>query len=210
MYGLINDKANIGFLNMNINYRRQQLVSRYFRSIILKKLERSYPPPVARQFLEEIWLNYLSYCLFREGDQSLNLDAALDIIDELIWSLSDEALVSSANYHTRIAMLEDMLQQGMTRLRINTVAQQRIVAHFRAARSKLSERNRLASDGLSVSTDKVVNGLAIPVTDESIPEDAPTAVEDSSYEVVSGESGNSNTTFLHRKTAIERQLNTKE
>jgi hypothetical protein len=93
---------------------REQEVTRRIEAQLQERLSGLDVPESARDFLMGVWLRTLRTAVLRDGDESASYQLALQVVDDLLWSLDPVARQSRRQLATRIPPLIRLLTQGVT------------------------------------------------------------------------------------------------
>ncbi|MFN8838869.1 MAG: DUF1631 family protein, partial [Burkholderiales bacterium] len=93
---------------------REQDVTRRLESELRDRLERCEVPESVRDFLLGVWLRHLRTALLRDGEDSSQFRLAIQVVDDLLWSLdSSGPRQSRRELAGRIPPLIRLLTQGV-------------------------------------------------------------------------------------------------
>jgi hypothetical protein len=93
---------------------REQDVTRRLESELRERLERCEVPESVRDFLLGVWLRHLRTALLRDGEDSSQFRLAIQVVDDLLWSLdSSGPRQSRRELAGRIPPLIRLLTQGV-------------------------------------------------------------------------------------------------
>ncbi|MFN9773340.1 MAG: DUF1631 family protein, partial [Burkholderiales bacterium] len=93
---------------------RELEVTRRLESELRERLERCEVPESVRDFLLGVWLRHLRTALLRDGEDSAQFKLALQVVDDLLWSLdSSGPRQSRRELAGRIPPLIRLLTQGV-------------------------------------------------------------------------------------------------
>src|SRR5690606_40119074 len=83
-----------------------------------ERLARHTVPESVQEFLCKVWLRHLRTAVLRDGEDSGEFRVALQVVDDLLWSLDDnaEGRVSRRELVQRIPPLIQVLDRKSTRL----------------------------------------------------------------------------------------------
>jgi hypothetical protein len=91
---------------------RERAVTERIRELIAARLRADVPESV-RQFLFEVWLRHLRTAALRNGEESNEFRVALQVVDDLIWSLDPSEAGSRCELAERIPPLIRLMTQGL-------------------------------------------------------------------------------------------------
>lgn len=91
---------------------RERAVTERIRELIGERL-RSHVPDSVREFLFEVWLRHLRTAALRNGEESSEFRVAMQVVDDLIWSLEPHQAGSRQALAERIPPLIGLLTRGL-------------------------------------------------------------------------------------------------
>jgi hypothetical protein len=91
---------------------RERAVTERIRTLLGERL-RSDVPESVRQFLFEVWLRHLRTAALRNGEESSEFGVAMQVVDDLVWSLDARAAPSKVELAQRIPPLIRLMTQGL-------------------------------------------------------------------------------------------------
>ena len=93
---------------------RERLVSERLRELLAERLERHQVPDSVREFVLNVWLRHLRTAVLRDGEDSTEFKVALQVVDDLLWSLdTGKARQSRRELAQRIPALIRLLTTGL-------------------------------------------------------------------------------------------------
>jgi hypothetical protein len=94
---------------------REQAVTRRLESELHERIDRHDVPDSVRDFLLGVWLRHLRTAMLRDGEGSSSYRLALQVVDDLLWSLdAGGPRPSRRQLASRIPPLIKLLTQGVT------------------------------------------------------------------------------------------------
>jgi hypothetical protein len=66
---------------------REQEVTERLSRMLAERLERHHVPESVREFVLNVWLRHLRTAALRDGEESAEFKVALEVVDDLLWSL---------------------------------------------------------------------------------------------------------------------------
>ncbi|MCX7228742.1 MAG: DUF1631 family protein [Burkholderiales bacterium] len=94
---------------------REQVVTRRLESELHERIDRHDVPDSVRDFLLGVWLRHLRTAMLRDGEGSSSYRLALQVVDDLLWSLdAGGPRPSRRQLASRIPPLIKLLTQGVT------------------------------------------------------------------------------------------------
>ena len=94
---------------------REQAVTRRLEDELQSRMASSAVPESVREFLLGVWLRHLRTALLRDGEDSQQYQVALQVVDDLIWTLDGSAgKQSRRQLASRIPPLIRLLTQGVS------------------------------------------------------------------------------------------------
>jgi len=94
---------------------REQAVTRRLEDELQRRMASSTVPESVREFLLGVWLRHLRTALLRDGEDSQQYQVALQVVDDLIWTLDSSAgKQSRRQLASRIPPLIRLLTQGVS------------------------------------------------------------------------------------------------
>jgi hypothetical protein len=94
---------------------REQVVTRRLEDELQRRMANSTVPESVREFLLGVWLRHLRTALLRDGEDSQQYRVALQVVDDLIWTLDGNAgKQSRRQLASRIPPLIRLLTQGVS------------------------------------------------------------------------------------------------
>lgn len=91
---------------------------------ITDRLKGKNIPVGARELLEKPWTDFLAFNLLRHGDQGLTWDAALKVVDGVLWSVQPQAAQSPDKMRAVQGRLEESIRQGLATIGYDQQASQ--------------------------------------------------------------------------------------
>lgn len=95
---------------------RERLVTERIREMIEKRLSGGEVPESVREFLQNVWLRHLRTAALRSGEDSADFQVAMQVVDDLIWSLDSGAGGSRRELAERIPPLIRLIGQGVSQI----------------------------------------------------------------------------------------------
>jgi hypothetical protein len=106
-------KANRRDLRQRPSPEREAAVTEAVNALMAEKIAAQALPESVRRFLETVWVRHLRTAILREGPQGAQFHAAVQAVDDLIWSLDTSGpAVSRAQLVRRIPTLVQTLAMG--------------------------------------------------------------------------------------------------
>jgi len=94
---------------------REQVVTRRLESELHERIDRHEVPDSVRDFLLGVWLRHLRTAMLRDGEGSSSYRLALQVVDDLLWSLdAGGPRPSRRQLASRIPPLIRLMTQGVT------------------------------------------------------------------------------------------------
>lgn len=93
---------------------RERIVTEKIRSLIDSRLQGVDLPESVRDFLEKVWLRHLRSAALRSGEDSTEFAVALQVVDDLVWSLDMREARSRRELAERIPPLIRLIGQGVS------------------------------------------------------------------------------------------------
>src|SRR5690606_14726673 len=91
---------------------RERLATERIRELIEKRLVGSEVPESVREFLQNVWLRHLRTAALRSGEESTDFRVAMQVVDDLVWSLDSRDGGSRRELAERIPPLIRLIGQG--------------------------------------------------------------------------------------------------
>ncbi|MFA7504613.1 MAG: DUF1631 family protein [Burkholderiaceae bacterium] len=97
------------------NRGQEREVTERIERLLEERLARHSVPESVHEFLRTVWLRHLRTAVLRDGEDSGEFRVALQVVDDLLWSLDDKApgAVSRRELVQRIPPLIQVLTQGL-------------------------------------------------------------------------------------------------
>ena len=94
---------------------QEREVTERIQRLLDERLARHTVPESVQEFLRKVWLRHLRTAVLRDGEDSGEFRVALQVVDDLLWSLDDktEGRVSRRELVERIPPLIQVLTQGL-------------------------------------------------------------------------------------------------
>ena len=94
---------------------QEREVTERIEQLLEERLARHSVPESVQDFLRKVWLRHLRTAVLRDGEDSGEFRVALQVVDDLLWSLDDnaEGRVSRRELVQRIPPLIQVLTQGL-------------------------------------------------------------------------------------------------
>src|SRR5690606_22610925 len=94
---------------------QEREVTERIQRLLDERLARHTVPESVQEFLRKVWLRHLRTAVLRDGEDSGEFRVALQVVDDLLWSLADEGPghVSRRELVQRIPPLIQVLTQGL-------------------------------------------------------------------------------------------------
>lgn len=121
-------------------------------------------PKQARELLEQPWTDFLAFNLLRHGDQGLTWDAALKVVDGVLWSVQPQAAQAPDKMRTVQGRLEESIRQGLATIGYDAQASQSLLKDLAAAQALAAEAANQAAQAEKVGEPAVVEN-ATPAFD---------------------------------------------
>lgn len=67
---------------------REKAVTEHLRNLLSERLDRHGAPESVREFVMSVWLRHMRTAALRNGEESAEFKVALQVVDELLWSLN--------------------------------------------------------------------------------------------------------------------------
>src|SRR5690606_13203746 len=93
---------------------RERLVTEKVRALIDARLQGADIPESVREFLRKVWLRHMRSAALRSGEDSTEFAVALQVVDDLIWSLDMRKARSRRELAERIPPLIRLIGQGVS------------------------------------------------------------------------------------------------
>ena len=93
---------------------RERIVTEKIRGLIDARLQGADLPESVRDFLERVWLRHLRSAALRSGEDSTEFAVALQVVDDLVWSLDMREARSRRELAERIPPLIRLIGQGVS------------------------------------------------------------------------------------------------
>jgi hypothetical protein len=117
-------------------------------------------PRQARELLEQPWTDFLAFNLLRHGDQGLTWDAALKVVDGVLWSVQPQAAQAPDKMRAVQARLEESIRQGLATIGYDAQASQSLLKDLAAAQSLAVEAANQAAQAEKAGVQPVVEETA--------------------------------------------------
>jgi hypothetical protein len=99
----------------------EQAVTRRLEAELRRRLGRNEVPDAVQEFLLAVWLRHLRTAVLRDGEDSPQFRASMQVVDELLWTLDPQAPgLSRQQLARRIPPLIRTLQQGVSSIGART------------------------------------------------------------------------------------------
>src|SRR5690606_5915195 len=95
---------------------RERLVTERIRELIERRLSGSEVPESVREFLQNVWLRHLRTAALRSGEESTDFRVAIQVVDDLVWSLDGRDGGSRRELAERIPPLIRLIGQGVNEI----------------------------------------------------------------------------------------------
>lgn len=95
---------------------RERLVTERIRELIERRLSGSEVPESVREFLQNVWLRHLRTAALRSGEDSTDFRVAMQVVDDLVWSLDGRDGGSRRELAERIPPLIRLIGQGVNEI----------------------------------------------------------------------------------------------
>ncbi|MCM5569345.1 DUF1631 domain-containing protein [Burkholderiaceae bacterium FT117] len=95
---------------------RERLVTERIRELIEQKLADSEVPESVRDFLHKVWLRHARTAALRSGEDSTDFRVAMQVVDDLVWSLDVRDGGSRRELAERIPPLIRLIGQGVSEI----------------------------------------------------------------------------------------------
>jgi len=95
---------------------RERLVTERIRELIEARLAGSEVPESVREFLQNVWLRHLRTAALRSGEESTDFRVAIQVVDDLVWSLDGRDGGSRRELAERIPPLIRLIGQGVNEI----------------------------------------------------------------------------------------------
>jgi len=92
-------------------------------------------PKQARELLEQPWTDFLAFNLLRHGDQGMTWDAALKVVDGVLWSVQPQAALAPDKTRAMHGRLEESIRQGLATIGYDQQASQALLKDLAAAQA---------------------------------------------------------------------------
>lgn len=93
---------------------REREVTERLSGLLAERLERHEAPESVREFLLNVWLRHLRTAILRDGEDSTEYRLALEVVDDLLWSLDEgRGRQSRSELARKIPSLIRLLTQGL-------------------------------------------------------------------------------------------------
>lgn len=91
----------------------EQLITERIRQLLEERLGRVEVPESVREFLYKVWLRHLRTAALRNGEDSAEFRLAMEVVDNLLWSLDKHEVGTRRELAERIPPLIRMMSQGV-------------------------------------------------------------------------------------------------
>ena len=159
--------------------RGQELeVTARIEQLLEERLARHSVPESVQEFLRKVWLRHLRTAVLRDGEDSGEFRVALQVVDDLLWSLDDKSPehVSRRELVQRIPPLIQVLTQGLRAIGAREEEHrgffdELFLIHLR--RLQRRDRSRTASGPAQGSDDRIPSVPTAPPDDSDPPGTGP-------------------------------------
>jgi hypothetical protein len=101
---------------------------------ISQRLEKAHIAEHIAELLHKPWSDFLAFNLLRHGDDSLTWDAALKVVDGVIWSVRPEAVADNKDdFHRHQADLEQSVSEGLNTIGYDSEASKNLLHALKEA-----------------------------------------------------------------------------
>ncbi len=146
---------------------------------IQSRLQQANIPEVIGTLLHKPWADFLSFNLLRHGDKSLTWEAALKVVDGVIWSVKpSEAADSKEDFHRRQIDLETTVSEGLTTIGYDTEASKSLLssmheAHELAYHQAMINEVKQAATDTAPKKEHQTNNITTPIADSAATDSTP-------------------------------------
>jgi hypothetical protein len=165
---------------------REQEVTERLSGLLAERLARHDVPDSVREFLLNVWLRHLRTAILRDGEDSAEFRLALQVVDDLLWSLDEgRARQSRSQLAQKIPPLIRLLTQGLRAIgarddEFKPFFDELFLIHLR----KMQRRGRSGDSANGVETDtragprSRMRRASVPSTSDSAPHPPAPAAEE--------------------------------
>ncbi|NLD68160.1 MAG: DUF1631 domain-containing protein [Limnobacter sp.] len=138
---------------------RERVVSERIRKLIEQRLGQAEVPDSVRQFLLDVWLRHLRTAALRNGEDSTEFRVAMEVVDDLVWSLDGVGNGDRRELAERIPPLIRLMMQGVREIgaqddEYRAFFDELFLIHLRRMqRRKRAERRRERERGTDVRSE---------------------------------------------------------
>ncbi|MBA3477860.1 MAG: DUF1631 family protein [Lautropia sp.] len=180
-------EANTGRRNRR-DYRRRPSREREFEisgkieKLLTDRLQNREVPETVAEFLKGVWLRHLRTAVLRDGEESAGYQAALKVVDDLLWTIDGEGQRRSrSELAQRIPTMLKILTQGISDIGARAedyrpFFDEMFLIHLRRMQKRRkstgSEKPANAAEDLPVLSDQVAAAAPPPARIPALPRQA--------------------------------------
>lgn len=94
----------------------ERQVTAKVRALIDRRLQNTDVPDSARDFLHKVWFRHMRTAALRSGEDSVEFQSGLQVVDDLVWSLDSRESLSRRELAQRIPPLIRLISQGVSEI----------------------------------------------------------------------------------------------
>jgi len=163
---------------------REQAVTRRLESELHGRIDRHDVPDSVRDFLLGVWLRHLRTAMLRDGEGSSSYRLALQVVDDLLWSLdAGGPRPSRRQLASRIPPLIKLLTQGVTDIgarpeEFRPFLDELFLIHLRKMQKTPRDGDAMHEPATRPAPPPVDPFDALPTLDETLPDTLMDAADD--------------------------------
>ncbi len=155
---------------------REQVVTRRLEGELHERIDRHDVPDSVRDFLLGVWLRHLRTAMLRDGEGSSSYRLALQVVDDLLWSLdAGGPRPSRRQLASRIPPLIKLMTQGVTDIgarpeEFRPFLDELFLIHLRKMQKTPRDGNGTPDPATRSAPPPVDSFDALPTLDETLPD----------------------------------------